>query len=314
MSQSLSYIYGPVMSRRLGYSLGVDLVPFKTCTYDCIYCQLGRTTDHRCRPQTYFSVDEIMSELQEAIRRSGRIDYISLAGSGEPTLNSQIGELVDRIKSETDIPMTVLTNGSLLWDRDIRRALTPSDVVLPSLDAGTEATFDRICRPCEGLTFELVVEGLVSFTGEFSGRVWLEVMLLEGINTSFSEMQRLSRLVQRIRPELVQLNTVVRPPSEESARAVGSERMQEIAGLIDGRVEIVAASSGESESPSETIDDGLILLYLRRRPTTADDIATGLNVHRNEISKRLQALIDRGLITTVRRDERVLYKMRSKDA
>ncbi len=314
MSPDSSHIYGPVMSRRLGRSLGVDLVPFKTCTYDCIYCQLGRTTDHRCRPEPFFGVDEIMFELQEAVGRDERIDYISLAGSGEPTLNDFIGELIDRIRSVTRIPLTVLTNGSLLWDPGIRKALAPADIVLPSLDAGCEHIFNRVCRPCKGITFEQVTEGLISFAEEFRGDIWLEIMLLEGINTSLSEVRRMSGFVQQIQPEIVQLNTVVRPPAQKQARAVGPERMRKIAAMLDSRVQVVGVPQAPPDSASFAVDDGQILSFLRRRPTTAEDVASGLDVHRNEIGKRLQALVERGVIITTRRNGRVLYQMRTKDA
>lgn len=302
------------MSRRLGRSLGVDLVPFKTCTYDCIYCQLGRTTDHTGRPQPFYDVDVIMSQVHTAIESAGHIDYVSLAGSGEPTLNSQIGEVIDRIKTETKTPLTVLTNGSLLWDSNVRKAVAPADIVLPSLDAGTEDKFNLICRPCKGISFEQVVDGLITFAGEFGGDIRLEVMLLDGINTSLSEIRHLSGVVGQIQPNAIQLNTVVRPPSERQARAVPRSRLIELADLFDGPVEIVSSSSVEPGPTEHTVSDEEILSYLRRRPTGIEDIASGLNVHRNEIGKRLQALVDQGVITTVRCNDKVLFQMRSKDA
>lgn len=314
MSQAPQHIYGPVMSRRLGRSLGVDLVPFKTCTYDCIYCQLGRTTDHTRQPRSYYDVDTIVSQIRRAVDNDDKIDYVSLAGSGEPTLNSQIGVLIDRIKTEIDLPLTVLTNGALLGNPATREALAPADVVLPSLDAGTPDTFRRICRPCEGLSFTQVVEGLISFSRQFGGEVWLEVMLLEGINTGPDELGELSRLARVIQPKMVQLNTVVRPPAERNIRAVPPGRMRELAGMFGTPVETIAYSPIGSEPVGDFVDDERILSYLRRRPTTAEDIASGLGVHRNVVSKRLQTLARRRLIKTIRRNDDVLYQLRSKDA
>ena len=195
------FVYGPVPSRRLGRSLGVDLVPFKTCPYDCIYWQLGRTTDKTLRRAGYAPLDAVVAELEVRIARHPNADFIGHAGSGEPTLHEGIGDLSGAIKRMTDIPVAVLTNGALLWMPEVRRALAGADLVMPSLDAGGPDTFRRVNRPVDELDFEQMVEGLVAFTSGFRGRTWLEVFVLRGITDGPDEIDRIAALADRIRPE-----------------------------------------------------------------------------------------------------------------
>ena len=203
------YVFGPVPSRRLGRSLGVDLTPFKTCSYDCIYCQLGRTTRRRSTKE-WIPLDRIVAQLPE--RLTSQPDYITLSGSGEPTLYSRVGELIARIKTLTDVPVAVLTNGSLLWQEALRGQLFQADLVVPSLDAGSEAMFQAVNRPHEQISFGQMVDGLVAFRQEFKGAYWLEVMVVGGYTATVEEIGKLAVCVDRIRPDRVQLNTVTRPP------------------------------------------------------------------------------------------------------
>ncbi|MCK4625431.1 MAG: radical SAM protein, partial [Phycisphaerae bacterium] len=172
----MSYIFGPVPSRRLGRSLGVDLVPFKTCSYDCIYCQLGRTTNKTIQRKEWVPLDDVVAELKTNL--SSQPDYITLSGSGEPTLYSRTGELIDRIKAVTDVPVAVLTNGSLLWNQEVCAQLMNADLIVPSLDAGDEMMFRAVNRPHEDISFEKMLKGLIEFRREYQGQYWLEVMFL----------------------------------------------------------------------------------------------------------------------------------------
>jgi len=162
-SRASRYVYGPVPSRRLGRSLGVDLVPFKTCSYGCTYCQLGRTKDKTTERREYVPVDGVLDELAEKLRLGPPPDFVGLAGSGEPTLHARIGDLIAGIKNLTSIPVAVLTNGSLLWTPEVRAGLAEADLVMPSLDAGTDRTFQRVNRPHRDISFERMVDGLVAF-------------------------------------------------------------------------------------------------------------------------------------------------------
>ena len=154
-------VYGPVPSRRLGRSLGVDLVPLKTCTYDCVYCQLGRTTSKTVRRGRWVDPEAVGAQVRDKL--SSKPDVIALAGSGEPTLHAGIGAVIDGIKAITDVPVAVITNGSLLGRPAVRRELAAADIVLPSLDAPSEELFRRVNRPHESLHLADLIDGLVSF-------------------------------------------------------------------------------------------------------------------------------------------------------
>lgn len=303
------HVYGPVPSRRLGRSLGVDLVPFKTCSYDCVYCQLGRTTTKTTERKEYVPVEEVLSELREKLAADEPCDFIGLAGSGEPTLHSGIGTLIRAIKGLTKIPVAVLTNGSLLWMEDVQEDLLGADFVLPSLDAGDAHLFQWVNRPAEAISFERMVDGLESFTKRFPGEVWLEVLLLDGVTAYPAQVEKIAALVRRIGPARVQLNTASRPPAELFARAVSESRMLALASLLPGRVEVLTAreeagSHGESGAdPSEPE----ILTLLARRPCTASDVAVGLGLHVTEALKHLEHLCAAGTVKTATTDDRTFY-------
>jgi wyosine [tRNA(Phe)-imidazoG37] synthetase (radical SAM superfamily) len=290
------HLYGPVPSRRLGRSLGIDLVPFKVCSYDCIYCQLGSTGSTTVARREYVANDEILVELERKLSTDILPDYISLAGSGEPTLHSGIGELIRTIKTITDVPVAVLTNGSLLWLPEVREALLAADLVLPSLDAGDAATFQLINRPDNSLDFEQMVQGLVDFTQCFTGEVWLEVFLLAGINDDDQSVEKIAAFVEQIKPARVQLNSVYRPPAEDYVLGLTSTRIQQLSELFSGVVEVISEVATVCIGPeldALSRQDEIIAL-IQRRPCTAADVATGLNMHLNDTLKQLGILTSSG--------------------
>ncbi len=303
------HVYGPVPSRRLGRSLGVDLVPFKTCTYDCLYCQLGRTAKRTIKRKEYVPIEEIMLELRKKLAGADAPDYISLAGSGEPTLNSGIGDLIKKIKNMTNIPVAVLTNGSLLWMREVQDALDAADLVLPSLDAGTDAMFRRVNRPQRSLWFAQMVDGIAGFTRRFRGEVWLEVLLLAGVTGIPAEAQKIAALVKRIGPARTQINTVTRPPAEASAYPVASDQLITLKDFFPGRVEIISAIERPETSRSLMDETSVenVLDLLRRRPCTAEDVTKGLGIHALALLKHLDALIQDGQVKITRIDGRTFY-------
>lgn len=305
------HIYGPVLSRRLGRSLGIDLVPFKTCTYDCVYCQLGRTTDKTIERKEYVAVAAVLSELERKLATGDLPDYISLAGSGEPTLNAGIGELIDKIKSLTDVPLAVLTNGSLLWMKEVQDALMAADLVLPSLDAGDEYLFQYVNCPHKDISFERMVNGLAEFTKRFSGEVWLEVFLLGGVTGIPSEVKKIAALIKKIGPARVQLNTVSRPPAEEFALPIPPERMYALKEFIPGEVDIISENKEDKVHifASYEANEADILALLSRRPCTAEDIAGGLGIHITEAFKYLEALTASGKVTTIVVERRSYYTL-----
>lgn len=305
----MSRIFGPVPSRRLGRSLGIDLVPFKTCTYDCIYCQLGRTTDKTLVRREWYPLDDIVAELRDHL--PAKPDYITLAGSGEPTLYSRIGELIGRIRSMTTIPVAVLTNGSLLWRDDVRRELLDANLVIPSLDTGDEIMFQAVNRPHAGVTFEKMIDGLAAFGAAYRGCCWLEVFLLASHTGIRAEIEKIRKYVDKIRPGRVQLNTAVRPPAEDYAAPLTPERLEAFAELFVPKAEVIADFRGIHGADEFRGGREQVLELLRRRPCTADDAAAGLGIHVAEALKHLEELSREGLAApeSNRRDGHIMYRV-----
>jgi wyosine [tRNA(Phe)-imidazoG37] synthetase (radical SAM superfamily) len=289
-----NYVFGPVPSRRLDRSLGVDLVPFKTCPYDCVYCQLGRTTCKTIQRREWVPLEDVFVQLSQALEQ--RPDYITLSGSGEPTLHRRLGILIRRIKTITDIPIAVLTSGSLLWDAQVREEVRQADLVIPSLDAGDERTFRRINRPHDDITFDRLLDGLIRFRQEFTGQYWLEVFVVAGVTDNEQQISRIADYARDMHPDLVQLNTAVRPSSEHGIEAVGNQRLEALAGLFHPPAEVVADYHSVQMSTKHTTDVKRILTMLQRRPCTAGQIADGLGTHPNEVSKLLGSLIEKGQV------------------
>jgi wyosine [tRNA(Phe)-imidazoG37] synthetase (radical SAM superfamily) len=286
-----SHIYGPVPSRRLGFSLGVDILPYKTCSFDCIYCQLGRSDRKSGRRGRYFSSPEILSQIKEAIDRNPQIDHITFSGSGEPTLNIRIGKLIREIKKMTHIPVVVLTNSSLLTCPAVRRALRAADIVVPSLDAATAASFRRVNRPHPSFKVADIIAGLALFRREFSGRLWLEVMLVKGVNDSPSDIRALKKAIALIRPDKIQLNTVVRPPAERWAWPLGSGELKTIAKDLGSRAEVVADFRRRPGSRGGRDLKRAILAITGRRPVTLADLTSSLGRGKDEIRPHLETLL-----------------------
>ncbi|MDI6889172.1 MAG: radical SAM protein [Methanocellales archaeon] len=290
MSQK-RHIFGPVSSRRLGLSLGLDIVPYKTCSFDCVYCQLGRTTNKTIHRREYVPKQLLTSELKDYLAEDhDRIDYITFSGSGEPTLNSKIGEMIGEIKQMTDIPIAVLTNGSLLFEKEVRDELKNADIVLPSMDAVTQDTFEMVNRPHDGLKIENIIDGLKKFRKEFDNEMWLEVMLVKGINDGGGEIERMASAISEINPDKIQLNTVVRPPCESFAMPVDAGEMREICRMLGKKAEIIMPRARKAMKAYEKGVENEILTLLKRRPCTVGDISNVLGIHRNEVVKYLEVL------------------------
>ncbi len=291
----MKYTYGPVPSRRLGLSLGVDIVPLKTCTLSCMYCQVGETPDTTISRREYVPVAEVMEELKGLFKSGFKTDWVTFSGSGEPTLNSGIGSLIKGIKTLTGIPVCVITNGTLLWDVEVRRDISEADVVMPSLDSALENTFRAICRPHPDLNIKKIIEGLVQFRKEYHGKIWLEIMLVEGINDSSEELEALRGAAVRIEPDIVQLNTVARPPAEISARPLLRERLEEIRDFFGGNAEIIASFKGVAKEITVAGIEN-IREYLKRRPGSVDDIVAALGIKKHEAEKNIEQLAESGEI------------------
>jgi len=309
VSRPLKYIFGPVPSRRLGRSLGIDLVPNKTCTFDCIYCELGRTTHKTILRQSHVSPREIQGELE--IYLSGlekKPDYITLSGSGEPTLNINIREIIRRIKEITSTPVAVLTNSSLLSLNEVRMDLSEADVVLPSLDAITPALFEYINRPHPSLSIEEIISGLIQFRKQYRGQIWLEVVFCRGINDDKEEIERLKGVIERIQPDRVQLNTPVRPPAEEFAYPLTTAQLEEIRKKLGDKAEIISEFTAPLGEEFNSVKDTEILNLIKRRPCTTEDISKALGLRIDEVVKHLDHLTKTGAIRYRMYEHRCYYE------
>jgi len=295
-----SRVYGPVPSRRLGFSLGVDIVPFKTCSYNCVYCQLGPSRKTRVRRGAFVPVAEVVSQVREPLNKKGPIDSITFSGSGEPTLHSGLGRMIREIKTFTDIPVTVLTNASLLSRRSVRRALLAADRVVPSLDAASPDVFRAVNRPHPSLRLERVLRGLADFRREYKGLLWLEVMLVKGLNDSPAHLAALKKAVARIRPDKVQLNTAVRPPAEKWVKPLSARALERICRRLGPGCEVVAAFRGRAPKRAGPEDMERVQSLIGRRPVTADDIERSLGLHRKIVEVILTRLLGDGSVRRAR--------------
>lgn len=239
----MRYIYGPVKSRRLGFSLGLSLTPHKVCSFDCVYCQLGKTTEKTVQQKEYIKIEEIIDELKLWLTNNANelktLNYITLSGSGEPTLNIKIGELIAEIKKISAIPVAVITNASLIADAAVRQALLIADLIVPSLDAVKPQTFENINRPVAGINVENIINSLINLRREFRGKIWLEVMLVKGINDDLRQIKKLKGVIDNINPDKIQLNSPVRTTAEPNVLPVEKNKLEKIKEILGDKAEII---------------------------------------------------------------------------
>lgn len=296
MANAGKHLYGPVPSRRLGLSLGVDIVPFKTCTLDCVYCQLGKTTCKTLERKEYVPVSEILDELHEVLDAGLAADYITLGGSGEPTLHSGIGRLIAGIKKLTSIPVAVLTNGTLFFLPEVRRDCAGADVILPSLDAGDQKTYEAINRPVEQLNFNMLVDGLCALKKDYPGQIWLEVFFVDKLNTDDAQVAKISEAIKKIHPDKVHLNTAVRPTAEKNVEKVAPNKLEEIARRLSPNCEVIADFvSRHCQKTASNIPQALLSM-LKRRPCSLNDVCSVLGLDAADALVYLDELKDQGVI------------------
>jgi wyosine [tRNA(Phe)-imidazoG37] synthetase (radical SAM superfamily) len=308
------YLFGPVPSRRLGMSLGVDLVPRKVCSLDCVYCEVGKTTLLTSIRKEYILYSKVKNELLNYFKTNPDPDYITFSGSGEPTLNIYIGEVLKFVKKhKPNIPVAVLTNGTLFFDAHVRKSILEADIVLPSLDAATKDVFNKINRPAEDLNIEMVIEGLIKFRKEFAGKIWLEILILPGYNDSLNELAEMKKAILKIKPDSVQLNTLDRPGTVQGLRGATRQELKSIVEFLDlDNVEIIAASPQRKKIQAYRNDiENTILETISRRPCTIEDIIEILGIHISEINKYLDVLEADGKIESVKQDRGIFYKLKA---
>ncbi len=275
----MTNVYGPVPSRRLGQSLGVDPVPFKTCNYNCVYCQLGRTTPVTNERREFYPVASILNEVRDALssHEAKDIDYVTIVGEGEPLLYSQMHELTKGIRELTEVPLAIITNGALLHLPEVRSALSVAQVVMPTLDAADEPTFRAVNRPWPGLDIDDIVEGMAEFRRTFRGRLWIEVMLVKGLNDEEPVLLGLADALRRIGPDQVHLNVPIRPPAENWVRPPENDGIMRAIAILGEVAPIVTPAEGTFVlAPDLPVADAIVEI-IRRHPMSAAELGKALS-------------------------------------
>jgi wyosine [tRNA(Phe)-imidazoG37] synthetase (radical SAM superfamily) len=274
----MKYVFGPVPSRRLGQSLGIDPIPQKTCNWNCVYCQLGRSTPMINERREYNPVETILEEVILALENHSpcEIDWVTFVGSGEPTLHSRLGEMIRKVKAETSLPVAVITNGALLYLPEVRADLIAADAVMPTLDAGSADLYRRINRPWPELTFERLVNGLLAFRQEYSGKLWVEVMLVCGMNDTEEALGELATVLERIQPDQVHLSLPVRPPAESWVQPANEDGVLRAQAILGNVAQVLSPAQGEFDlGGCEDVGEA-VLSIITRHPMREDELVTTL--------------------------------------
>ena len=278
MSISLKYVFGPVPSRRLGQSLGIDTIPLKTCNWNCVYCQLGRTVPLTNVRREYVPREDILIEVRQALaaHAPGEINWVTFVGSGEPTLHSGIGWLIRQVKALTDLPVAIITNGSLLYLPEVREELSAADAVLPTLDAGTPELYRRINRPHPDITFERLVEGLIAFRQQYTGKLWIEVMLVRGLNDTEPALRDIAAVLRQIGPDEVHINLPTRPPAETWVQPPDDEGLMRAVAILGDIAQIVHPAKGSFDlSGYDDVVDAIVGI-ITRHPMREEELRHAL--------------------------------------
>lgn len=302
-----SFVFGPVPSRRLGFSLGVDIIPRKYCNFDCIYCQIGKTKNKAVARQRFFEPSEVVKEILHAAQNREKIDFITFSGSGEPTLNENLGAMIRELKESLPIPVAVITNGSLLNQEAVRDDLQDADVILPSLDAASDYVLQRVNRPASNISLQTIVDGIRSLRRQYHKPIWLEVMLVRGINDGDTEARKLGEILRDLPVDRIHLNTVTRPPSEKGVRPVGAARLRKIQELFGERCEVISSfqkSGVTRELPGWT---ETVMETLRRRSLTLNDLNAITGVPSHQLQSYLRHLERKGMIKINRLGNETYY-------
>lgn len=288
----MSIVFGPVPSRRLGWSLGIDVLPpnEKLCTLDCVYCQVGHTRVKTIKRGLPLPSTDINRAIDEALPKSD-IDVVTFSGSGEPTLHQHLGQFIERVKSRCATPVAVITNATLIDKPDVRHDLALADIVVPSLDAATQAVFETVNRPHASLRVERIIEGLIAFRDEFAGKLLLEIMFVKGLNDGPGELVALKTAADRIRPDQIHINTVTRPPAEGFAKALTQEELDRIAEMFGPRATTVGAPPLPGRNPDAAGVEARIVDLASRRGVTVEDIAGSLGLDRVSTLKFVDKLV-----------------------
>ncbi len=305
------HIFGPVPSRRLGISLGIDLVTHKICSLDCLYCECGKTTLSTLERREYVKFEDVKKELDYYWKHNADPDYITFSGSGEPTLNSRLGDVIEYIKEEKPkIMVAVLTNSTLFFDPDVQKELLKADLVIPSLDAASKMGFERINRPKKGLEVRSIVSGIETFANQYKGRLWLEVLILPGINDSKTDLLQLKTAIEKINPDRVQINTLDRPGTVLDLKPASKSDLEKVIQTIGFHNTEIVAKADEKKQAGINREDvsAAIIETIHRRPCTKKDLMQILDVEKQVIDNHINRLEKEKKIVGKNRERGVFYQ------
>ena len=275
----MKYVFGPVPSRRLGQSLGIDTIPLKTCNWNCVYCQLGRTQPVVNKRMEYIGRGQIMDQVHRALEahEPGEIDWVTFVGSGEPTLHSGIGWLIRAVKGLTDHPVAVITNGALLYQLEVREALAEADAVMPTLDAGTAELHRQINRPHPAVTYERLVGGLIAFRQEYGGKLWPEVMLVRGLNDTEHALCDIAVVLQRVKPNEVHISLPTRPPAETWVEPPNEEGLMRARAILGSVARVIHPIEGTFDlGGCDSLAEAVVSI-ITRHPMLEEDLVRALD-------------------------------------
>ena len=293
----MKYVFGPVPSRRLGNSLGIDPIPSKICNFGCVYCQLGSTLKKTNKRELFYPPDDILEEIREALKnKTQKVDYITILASGEPLLYSKIGYLINEIKNFTNIPTCLITNGALLADERVQNEILNFDVVMPTLDAGNEKIFLKINRPHHTVKFEELIEGFISFRKKYSGQIWMEVMIIKDVNDTIEELRQIKEKLELIKPDRVYINVPIRPPTESWVKIPLKKTIDLANKILGAYKDISSPESGDFSLYSDNFEEELIAI-ISRHPLNLQQIKeTFVNLSTVELNEKLKFLESQGKI------------------
>lgn len=300
----MKYVFGPVPSRRLGQSLGIDPVPLKTCNWNCVYCQLGRSVPLTNEQREYYPREDMLVEIEQALaaHKPGEIDWVTFVGSGETTLHASLGWLIREVKALTSLPVAVITNGSLLYLPEMRLELSPADAVLPSLDAGNAILYRKINRPHPEVNFMRLVEGLIAFRSEYQGKLWVEVMLIRDLNDTEPALLEIAAALERIQPDEVHILLPDRPPAETWVQPPGKDGLLRARAILGNIARVIHPASGSFDlSGAESLVDAVVGIITRHPMREEELVETLKHYSPTEVVITLSALEKSGRAQVVER-------------
>lgn len=314
----MKYLFGPVISRRLGISLGIDLLPLKTCSLDCVYCECRSTTNLTSHIYEYVPTNEVIAELQGFLRNKPELDVITFSGSGEPTLHSGIGKIVDFLKNNfPEYKISILTNSTLLHQKEVMKSILNVDIIVPSLDAVSEDVFKKISRPARDITPEKLIQGLIDLRREFKNLIVLEIFIIPGLNDTEKEIGLIKNACVKISPDLIQLNTLDRPGTEKWIRPASAEKLQEIKNYFQPfKIEIVDSSKEIKKETSRRFSDisEAVIATISRRPSTLEDLSGSFGISKAGLLNILDFLLKKGVIIKEENFQRgIFYRTKTPD-